>query len=159
MSKNESEPGFWNGLSLSFVAGLRVVDAVRSDDGSWYTVAKGMRVHLAKDDDDFRELVRRAVAWKKAQTAPIVYEPPSTPIRASICSTPRAWRAGATAAREGASDDCRCVLPSGHSGIHQWSKHEPTNPECPICGGACDFAPDDSDERTSHDEHTEDLKR
>lgn len=58
-------PAFWNGLSLGFVARLRVVDAERSFDGSWSTMVDGMRVHLASSDDQFRELVDKAVVWKR----------------------------------------------------------------------------------------------
>lgn len=82
-------PAFWNGLSLGFVARLRVVDAERAIDGSWSTMVDGMRVHLASSDDQFRELVDRAVMWRRAQEVLVA--------------------------------------------------HEPTNPECPVCKGACDY--------------------
>lgn len=68
-------PAFWNGLSLSFVARLRVVDAERAIDGSWSTMVDGTRVHLADNDDGFRELVDKALAWARAQTRPQWYEP------------------------------------------------------------------------------------
>ena len=66
-SGSVSAPDFWNGLSLAFVAGLRVAEVERKDDGVWcVNVAHAGYVHLADNDEDFRVLVKKAVEWKRA---------------------------------------------------------------------------------------------
>lgn len=82
MAKKSSVPGsiagergpggmFWNGLSLAWVASIRVVDVERSDDEVWRILLPpdgpnpGIYVTLARSDEEFRALIAKAVAYRQ----------------------------------------------------------------------------------------------